>query len=143
MPFLTLGEAKLQRGSLGIGPLAAVAHATRDKDYIEVYRAPSDRHVRVLKVSHYGNATHAAAATNYVDIQACKISGTTVTAAGTTLTTNTGGGWTAQVENNLITDGKHTLILGPGDRLAIQMDNVGTGVATVGMSFHFELEVMS
>lgn len=140
MSLIQLGEAQVQRRTLTVPPLAAVATGTRDVDYMEVFRAPSDQTARVKSVKFSPNATQAAVGTNYVDLRMVKIFGTTVAAVGNTITTNTAGGWTALTEQDLITI-THNVILRPNERLALRIDNVANGVASFGFSLHSEYEI--
>jgi hypothetical protein len=138
--MVLLGESKFDGRSLAVGPLAAVAAATRANDYLELYRHPSQI-VQVKSVKFFANATQAAAATNYVTFAAVAILGTTVrTLNSLTLTTNTGGGLTAQAEVELV-KAIDNAKLQPGERLALRIANTGTGVATAGFSVHVDVEV--
>ncbi len=140
MGMFALGESQEQRITLAVPPLAAVSNATSDKDYMEIFRAPSDQHVLVERVRFSPNRTQAAAATNYVDLQMVAISGTTVRTLGSVITTNTGGGWTAQTEIDMVLP-RNNVKLRANERLALQIDNVGTGVATAGFAVHAKLKV--
>lgn len=138
-----LGEAKFQRQSATFGPLLAVANATRTVDYFAVLRAPNDvpRGVSVPRVKLDPNATHAAAATNYITLQMVKVRGTTVTAVGTTVTTNTGGGWTSLTEKDLIRP-QDNVKLSTGERLMLRISNTGNGVASNGFGIHADYEIL-
>lgn len=141
MPFTLLGEAKFNRRSIAILPLAAVANGTRTVDYFPMLRAPIDRGLSIPRVKFDPNATHAAGATNFITLQMCRVRGVTVTAVGTSITTNTGGGWTALTEKDLIRV-QDNVKLNAGERLVLRISNTASGVATVGFSIHIESEIL-
>lgn len=140
MGYFPIGESQMQRDSVSVGPLAAVAAGTRAVDYFEIWRAPSDQGARIKRLRFAGNATHAAAATNFVTLQIVAIKGTTVRTLGTTITTDTGGGWISLVEQNLILE-RHNARLAADERLALRITNTGLGIATNGFSLHWETEI--
>lgn len=142
--FIMLGEGKTGRETIAVPPLAAVAAATRPTDYLPIMRSPSQpkaRTTRIRKVKFDPAQTQAAAATNFVTLQCVKVIGTTVTAVGTSITTNTGGGWTSLTELDLIRENVDNVVLKTNERLALRITNTGTGVATVGFGLHVEYEL--